>query len=60
MDFIETKYANKSDKRHFIGDDKVIVSADNIKFVVSTQWGKDNVNNIIDLAREKGFKIVEV
>jgi len=60
LDFIETKYANKSDKRHFIGDDKVIVSADNIKFVVSTQWGKDNVNNIIDLAREKGFKIVEV
>lgn len=40
LDFVETKYANKSEKRHFMRSDEVLVSADNVRFVVSTQWGK--------------------
>jgi hypothetical protein len=60
LEYVETKYANKSNKRHFTDIDEILVSADNIKFVVSTEWGKGNVNNIVDLARKKGFKIDEV
>ena len=60
LDFVDTKYANKSNKRHFTGNDEILTSADNIQFVVSTEWGKDNINNIVELAREKGFEIQEV
>lgn len=60
LELVETKYANKTDKRHFIGEDEILTSADNIKFVVSTQWGKDNIGNIVELARENGFEIQEV
>lgn len=57
---VQTKYANKSNKRHFIGPDEILLSADNIEFVVSTQWKKDTVCNIVDLARNKGFDVQEV
>lgn len=60
LEFVETKYANKSNKRHFTGVDEVLISDDKVKFVVSTEWGKDNVKNIVDLARKEGFKIQEV
>ena len=60
LDIVETKYANKSNKRHFTGNDEILTSADNIQFVVSTEWGKDNIKNIVDLARENGFEIEEV
>lgn len=60
LDFVETKYANKSNKRHFTGNDEILTSNDNIQFVVSTEWGKDNINNIVELARENGFEIQEV
>jgi hypothetical protein len=60
LDFVETKYANKSNKRHFTESDEILVSKDNVNFVVSTQWGKDNVCNIVDLARKEGFEIQEV
>lgn len=60
LDFVETKYANKSNKRHFTGNDEILTSADNIQFVVSTEWGKDNIRNIVELARENGFEIQEV
>jgi hypothetical protein len=37
-----------------------LISNDNVKFVVSTEWGKGNIDNIVDLARKEGFKIEEV
>lgn len=60
LELIETKYANKSNKRHFTGNENILVSNDNVKFVVSTEWGKGNIDNIVDLARKEGFKIEEV
>ena len=60
LDFVETKYANKSNKRHFTGNDEILTSQDNIDFVVSTEWGKGNIDNIVDLARKEGFKVEEV
>ncbi|ESU21409.1 hypothetical protein FEDK69T_24760 [Flavobacterium enshiense DK69] len=60
LELVETKYANKSNKRHFTGNEDILTSSDNVKFVVSTEWGKGNIENIVDLARKKGFKIEEV
>lgn len=59
LDVVETKYANKSNKRHFMGKDEILVSSDQIKFVVSTEWGKGNINNIVNLAKKLGFEINE-
>jgi hypothetical protein len=60
LEFVETKYANKSNKRHFTGNENILTSNDNKKFVVSTEWGKGNVDKIVDLARKKGFEIDEI
>lgn len=60
LDLVELKYANKDKKRHFIKNDEILISADNIQFVVSTEWNKDNIRNIVKLARENGFIIDEV
>lgn len=60
LDYVETKYANKSNKRHFTGNDEILNSKDNVKFVVSTGWGKGNIFKIVDLARKIGFEIQEV
>lgn len=60
LELVETKYANKSNKRHFTGTENILESNDNIKFVVSTEWGKGNVENIVDLARKEGFEIDEI
>ncbi len=60
LDDVDTKYANKSNKRHFTGKDEILVSSDNIKFVVSTEWGKGNIDNIVNLSRKYGFKIEEI
>lgn len=60
LEHVETKYANKSNKRHFTGKDEILTSADNIQFVVSTEWGKDNIKNIVECARRNGFEVQEV
>ena len=60
LDYVETKYANKSNKRHFTGNDELLTSRDNVTFVVSTEWGKHNIDNIVDLARKEGFTVQEV
>lgn len=60
LESVEVKYANRGNKRHFIGQHEILTSADNIKFVVCTEWKKDNVDNIVALARRKGFDVQEV
>lgn len=59
LKLVETKYANKSNKRHFTDDKNIFISSDNVKFVVSTEWGKFNIDNIVNLAKKQGFKIEE-
>jgi hypothetical protein len=60
LESVKNKYADKGNKRHFIGPNEILVSSDNIQFVVCTEWRKDNVDNIVDLARKNGFEISEV
>ncbi|MDT0690067.1 type I restriction enzyme HsdR N-terminal domain-containing protein [Salegentibacter sp. F188] len=57
LDFVETKYANKSNKRHFTGSEEILESSDGVKFVVSTEWGKGNIENLVDLAKREGFSV---
>ena len=59
LDFVKEKYANKSNKRHFTAPSEILQSQDGVRFVVSTEWGKGNINNIVDLARREGFHIEE-
>ena len=59
LDYIEIKYFNNSNKRHFIKDHEILESADGIKFAVSTEWNFNNVLNIVKLAKKEGFKIDE-
>lgn len=60
LKYVQTKYANKSNKRHFTASDEVLESSDGVKFVVSTEWGKHNIIEIVDLARREGFEVEEV
>ena len=55
MQFLhEKKYQGK---RFFDEEDKILKSCDNIPFAVCTQWGKDNVQNIVKLSKELGFHV---
>lgn len=38
----------------------ILLSSDNVKFVVSNQWGKDNIDRLIKVATELGFEITRV
>lgn len=60
LDYVETKYANKSNKRHFTGEDEILKSSDQVSLVVSTEWGKGNIDNIVNLGRKLGFEIEEI
>ena len=55
MQFLrEKKYQGK---RYFDEEDEILRSGDNIPFAVCTQWGKDNVQNIVKLSKELGFHV---
>jgi hypothetical protein len=60
LQFVKQKYLNKGNKRHFMQDNEILVSSDNIKFVVSTEWKLNNVQNILKLAKREGFQIDEI
>ena len=51
---------NKDPKRFFIKPDEILITSDNVKFAVSNQWGKDNIDRFIKVATEKGFEITRV
>ncbi|MBO4531817.1 MAG: DUF4357 domain-containing protein [Paludibacteraceae bacterium] len=55
MDHIQEK--NYKGKRYFTEEDNVLQSGDGIRFAVSTQWGKGNLPNIIELAKKLGYKV---
>lgn len=51
------KYSDSKTKRYFMNEEDILVSADNISFVVSTQWGIDNINNILEVAKKENYDI---
>lgn len=55
LDYIKEKGYNGH--RYFDKPDEMLKSYDGTTFVVSTQWGKGNLPNIIDVAIKLGFRI---
>ena len=60
LEFIEEKYEGRTKKRHFVKDDEILISADNIEFAVSTEWGVGNINRVLEFAKKEGFQVEEV
>ena len=60
MEHISNKYKNGRKPLHFISDDYILTSSDNIHFAVSTEWGIGNINSLLELARQENFLIEEI
>ena len=60
LELIEAKYLGNSKKRHFVKSDEILVSADNVRFAVSTEWGSGNIKNILNFALQEGYKVEEI
>lgn len=61
---IETLAAAKSKteltgrKRYFLNDDDILTDYKGTQYVISNQWGKDNIEDMIDLANTTlGYQI---
>jgi hypothetical protein len=60
LGYVQQKYKHTDDKRHFTKENEILTSADNVRFVVSTEWTIDNVQKIVEIAEREGFKIEQV
>lgn len=52
------KYKNDKGKRWY--DDNPLTTIDNVVFYFTTQWGKDNIDPIIELAKSKGCTVESI
>lgn len=57
LDYISKKYADSIKQRHFIKENETLISSDKIEFAVSTEWGIENIHNILKLAKTENFEI---
>ena len=55
MDFINGK--NYTGKRYFTEYDDIIISSDEKIFAVSRDWDKDNMPNIVEVAKKLGYNV---
>jgi hypothetical protein len=53
----EEIFTRTGHKRHFISEGEILITSDNKKIAVSTQWDARNINNFINRARELGYQI---
>lgn len=59
-DYPQWKEKHKNDKGKRWYDDYPLTTIDNVKFYFTTQWGKDNIDPIIELAKSKGCTVESV
>lgn len=59
-DYPQWKEEHKKDKGKRWYDDNPLTTIDNVKFYFTTQWGKDNIDSIIELAKSKGCTVESV
>jgi len=57
VEYINEKYKNSSSQRHYMKQNEILTSFDNIQFAVSSQWGIGNINSILELAGKENYKI---
>lgn len=59
VEYINKKYKNNPNQRHFMKESEILTSSDNIEFAVSTEWGIGNINSILELASKENYNIEE-
>lgn len=60
LNVVLQKFGQSNNKRHFIQNDEILTSSDNIQFVVFTEWTINNVQEIVKIAEKEGYKIDQV
>jgi hypothetical protein len=55
LDFAKSLKESSGQFRHLIKDEYVLTSGDNIRFVVSNQWDKVNILNLLQIAKNQGW-----
>ena len=55
-DFVENKYEDKSQKRHYLKPEEIITLSD-CNIVVCTEWGAGNIDNFIKQTKSIGYTI---
>ena len=56
LDYAKTLKESSGQFRHLVKDEFVLTSGDNIRFVVSNQWDKVNILNLLQIAKNQGWK----
>jgi thiol-disulfide isomerase/thioredoxin len=59
IDTRENARIRYKDKRHFIKKEEIIKLKTGEKIVVSTEWGRTNIDDFIEKAKEMGFDILK-
>jgi len=59
VEYINEKYKHSSRQRHFMKQNEILTSFDNIQFAVSSQWGIGNIKSILELAVKENYTIEE-
>lgn len=55
LDYAKSLKKSSGQFRHLVKDDFVLTSGDNIHFVVSNQWDKVNILNLLQIAKNQGW-----
>lgn len=55
LDYAKSLKESSGQFRHLIKDDYVLTSGDNIRFVVSNQWDKVNILNLLQIVKNQGW-----
>ena len=55
LDYAKTLKESSGQFRHLVKDEFVLTSGDNIRFVVSNQWDKVNILNLLQIAKNQGW-----
>lgn len=55
LDYAKSLKKSSGQFRHLVKDEFVLTSGDNIHFVVSNQWDKVNIMNLLQIAKNQGW-----
>ena len=55
LDYAKSLKESSGQFRHLVKDEFVLISGDNIRFVVSNQWDKVNILNLLQIAKNQGW-----
>ena len=58
LDYAKSLKESSGQFRHLVKDEFVLTSGDNIRFVVSNQWDKVNILNLLQIAKNQGWNYV--